>query len=69
MLFVADARIDDYGKLRFQLGRDDIPVSSHLPMNIMVNTDKEYAVGLCYIVIKYSPCQGTMIVTWVWAAG
>ncbi|MGY4386701.1 hypothetical protein ACVWYN_003761, partial [Pedobacter sp. UYP24] len=30
MLFVADARIDGNGKLRFQLGRDDIPISSRM---------------------------------------
>ncbi len=53
MLFIADARIDGNGKLRFQLGRDDIPVSSRLRMNIMVNTDKEYAAGLRYIITKY----------------
>jgi CopA family copper-resistance protein len=53
MLFVADARIDGDGKLRFQLGREDIPISSRLRFNIMVNTDKEYAAGLRYIVTKY----------------
>jgi hypothetical protein len=53
MLFVADARIDGDGKLRFQLGRDDIPVTSRLRFNIMVNTDKEYVAGLRYIVTKY----------------
>ncbi len=53
MLFVADARIDGDGKLRFQLGRDDIPVTSRLRFNIMVNTDKEYAAGLRYIITKY----------------
>jgi len=42
LLFVADARIDGDGKLRFQLGREDIPVTSRLRFNIMVNTDKEY---------------------------
>jgi CopA family copper-resistance protein len=53
MLFVADARIDGNGKLRFQLGREDIPISSRLRFNIMVNTDKEYAAGLRYVITKY----------------
>ncbi|GAC1313671.1 MAG: hypothetical protein NVSMB24_37240 [Mucilaginibacter sp.] len=53
LLFVADARIDGDGKLRFQLGREDIPVTSRLRFNVMVNTDKEYAAGLRYIVTKY----------------
>lgn len=53
MLFVADARIDGNGKLRFQLGREDIPVTSRLRFSLMVNTDKEYTAGLRYIVTKY----------------
>jgi CopA family copper-resistance protein len=53
MLFVADARIDGNGKLRFQLGREDVPISKRLRFNIMVNTDKEYATGLRYIITKY----------------
>lgn len=40
-LFVADARIDGDGKLRFQLGRDDIPLKSRLGFSLMGNTDKE----------------------------
>jgi CopA family copper-resistance protein len=53
MLFVADARIDGDGKLRFQLGRQDLPVSKRFRFSIMVNTDKEYTAGLRYIVTKY----------------
>jgi len=53
MLLVADARIDGNGKLRFQLGREDIAVSKRLRANFMVNTDKEYAAGLRYILTKY----------------
>lgn len=53
MLFVADMRIDANGKLRFQLGREDIPLTQRLRFNIMINTDKEYAAGLRYIVTKY----------------
>lgn len=53
MLVVADARIDGNGKLRFQLGREDIPVSKRMRANFMINTDKEYAGGLRYIVTKY----------------
>jgi CopA family copper-resistance protein len=53
MLVIADARIDGDGKLRFQLGREDIPLSKRLRMNFMINTDKEYAAGLRYIVTKY----------------
>ena len=53
MLFVADMRVDGNGKLRFQLGREDIPVTSRLRLTVMGNTDKEYAAGLRYIITKY----------------
>jgi len=53
MLFVADTRIDGNGKLRFQLSREDVPVTSRLRFNIMLNTDKEYMTGFRYILTKY----------------
>jgi hypothetical protein len=53
MLFIADARVDGNGKFRFQLSREDIPVSKRLRFNMMLNTDKEYTAGLRYILTKY----------------
>jgi len=53
MLIVADARVDGNGKFRFQLGREDIPLTNRLRGNLMWNTDKEYAVGLRYVVRKW----------------
>ncbi len=53
MLFVADARIDGDGKARFQLSREDVPITKRLRFNIMLNTDKEYTTGFRYIVSKY----------------
>lgn len=52
-LMLADARIDGDGKLRFQLSREDIPVTKRLRFNLMGNTDKEYAVGFRYIISKW----------------
>lgn len=52
LLFVADIRIDGDGKFRFQLGREDVPLTQRLRFNIMVNTDKEYMAGFRYIVSK-----------------
>lgn len=53
-LFVtADARIDMNGKVRLQLGREGIPLTARLRMNLMVNSDREYMTGLQYIVSKY----------------
>jgi CopA family copper-resistance protein len=53
MLFIADARVDGNGKFRFQLSREDVPVTSRLRFNMMINTDKEYMAGFRYIVTKY----------------
>ena len=53
MLFVADFRVDSDGKLRFQLSREDVPVTSRLRLNMMINTDKEYMAGIRYIITKY----------------
>ena len=53
LLIQADMRIDTDGKLRFQLSREDISLSSRLRWNWMINTDKEYMTGLRYIVTKY----------------
>ncbi|WP_246029378.1 multicopper oxidase domain-containing protein [Pedobacter nototheniae] len=53
MLFVAEARLDSKGKMRFQLTREDIPITNRLRFNLMGNTDKEYMAGFRYIVTKY----------------
>ncbi|MEN0053793.1 MAG: multicopper oxidase domain-containing protein [Mucilaginibacter sp.] len=52
MLLVADARIDGNGKLRFQISRDDVPLTSRLRFTFMGNTDKEYSAGFRYIVTR-----------------
>jgi FtsP/CotA-like multicopper oxidase with cupredoxin domain len=52
MLIVADASVDTDGRLRFQLMRDDVPVTKRLRFSFMVNTDKEYMAGFRYIVTK-----------------
>lgn len=53
MLINADLRVDSDGRFRFQLMREDIPITRRLRLNLMINTDKEYMAGLRYIVTKY----------------
>ncbi len=53
MLFVLDGRIDSRGKLRLQVGREDIPITARLRMNLMFNSDREYIAGLRYVVTRY----------------
>ncbi|MEO5782386.1 MAG: multicopper oxidase domain-containing protein, partial [Ginsengibacter sp.] len=52
-LTIADFRVDGDGKFRFQLSREDIPVTPRLRLNWMLNTDKEYMAGFRYILSKY----------------
>ncbi|RYY67097.1 MAG: copper oxidase [Chitinophagaceae bacterium] len=52
-LLLADARVDGKGKFRFQLSREDIPVTPRLRFNLMGNTDKEYMVGFRYVLRKW----------------
>jgi len=52
-LTVADFRVDGNGKFRFQLSREDIPVTPRLRFAWMINTDKEYMAGFRYIASKY----------------
>jgi FtsP/CotA-like multicopper oxidase with cupredoxin domain len=53
LLLVLDLRADTKGNLRLQLGREDLAVTDRLRFSFMVNTDKEYMVGLRYIFTKY----------------
>lgn len=52
LLVIAQAEVFSDGNVRFQLSREDIPVSKRLRMAFMVNTDKEYMAALKYIVSK-----------------
>ena len=52
MLVIFQSEIFHNGDVRFQLMREDIPVSKRLRAGFMVNTDKEYMADLRYIVTK-----------------
>ena len=51
-LLVAQGEVFTDGNIRFQLMREDIPISKRLRMAFMVNTDKEYMAGLSFITTK-----------------
>tara|TARA_R110000737_G_scaffold131637_1_gene163402 strand:- start:8708 stop:10990 length:2283 start_codon:yes stop_codon:yes gene_type:complete len=53
MLLVFQAEVFTDGNLRLQLSRMDIPLSPRLRGRFMVNTDKEYMVGLGYILNRF----------------
>ncbi|WP_243647860.1 multicopper oxidase domain-containing protein [Flaviaesturariibacter flavus] len=53
MLLKADARIDMQGKLRLQVGREDMALSSRLRFSFYFNSDKEYMTGFRYVLTRY----------------
>ena len=53
MNILSEFRADLDGKMRFQFLREDIPLTPRLRGNFMINTDKEYAIGMRYILTKY----------------
>lgn len=52
LLVILQTEIYHDGNLRIQLRREDIPISKRIRLGFMVNTDKEYMVGLNYIARK-----------------
>lgn len=52
MLIKLQGEIFTDGNVRFQLMREDIPISPRLRWAFMVNTDKEYMTGFKYIVTR-----------------
>lgn len=52
MLVRSEWRIDQTGKLRLQLERRDLPLSNNFFFDFQVNTDKEYTIGLRYMIAK-----------------
>jgi FtsP/CotA-like multicopper oxidase with cupredoxin domain len=47
------------GTARIQLMRDDIPLTPRLRMMLLANTDKEYEVGLSYVLLPYMGISAT----------
>ncbi|WP_430613275.1 multicopper oxidase family protein [Flavobacterium sp. JP2137] len=51
-LVLAQTEIYTDGSVRVQLSREDIPISKRTRASFMLNTDKEYTVGLQYLIHK-----------------
>lgn len=69
MLMIADLRLDHAGNIRFQLSREDIPVTSRLRLNAMVNSDFEYMAGLRYILTRNFSLSTHYDSDMMWGAG
>ncbi|WP_407482034.1 multicopper oxidase domain-containing protein [Elizabethkingia meningoseptica] len=68
-LVTADTSIDQNGKVRLQLQREDIPLSPRIRGSFMVNTDKEYRVGVSYILQKWLQLSSHYDSDMGWSAG
>jgi CopA family copper-resistance protein len=53
MLIKFQTEVFTNGNIRMQLMRENIPISKRVRVSFMANTDKEYMVGLKYILTKY----------------
>lgn len=51
-LLILQGEVFTDGNVRFQLSREDIPITPRLRWALMANTDKEYMTGFKYIVTK-----------------
>ena len=69
MLFVAEARVNTSGRIRLQLEREDISLTNRLRMGLKVNTDKEYDIGLNYIVSSWCNVTAVYNSELKWGAG
>ena len=45
-------RVNDTGHFRFQISRSDLDLTARLRLDAMWNTDREYDVGMRYILTK-----------------
>ena len=68
-LINAEARIDHRGKFRFQLGREDLPLTTRTRLDFYWNTDNEYGVAARYIVAKYLAISANYDSDFGWGAG
>ncbi|MCU0390072.1 MAG: multicopper oxidase domain-containing protein [Thermoflexibacter sp.] len=50
---VSEFRVDNTGLVRFQMRREDFPLTKRMRLNAMINSDLEYTVGARYIMNKY----------------
>lgn len=69
MFLLADLRVDHTGNVRFQVSREDFPLTKRVRLNAMVNTDWEYMAGARYIVTKYFSFSGHYDSDMMWGAG
>lgn len=69
MLVIADASVDQNGKVLLELSREDIPISRRIRGNFSLNSDGEFSTGLRYILQKWLSVSGNYDNEMGWGAG
>ncbi len=59
MFLLTELRIDHRGDVRFQIARNDIPITKRLRLSLVANTDKEYNIDFDYYIHKYIAIHGS----------
>ena len=69
MLIRSEWRIDQNAKLRLQFERRDLPLSNNMFLDLRVNTDKEYTVGLRYMISRIASISTNYDSDYKWGIG
>jgi hypothetical protein len=69
LFITAECRIDRKGHARFQLQRKDLALTKRARFSFLWNTDKEYRLGLKYIIIRNLALAGNYDSDYGWGAG
>lgn len=69
MFVMVDGRVDHTGKFRFQISREDFPLTKRIRLDALWNTDKEYEIGVRYIVGRYFAISANYDSDYKWGAG
>lgn len=69
MFIMIDGRVDHTGKFRFQVSREDFPLTKRIRLDALWNTDKEYEIGARYIVGRYFAISANYDSDYKWGAG
>lgn len=69
MFIEAEGRIDNTGHVRFQLMRNDLELTRRARFSFSWNTDKQYMLGLKYVVAKNLALLGSYDSDYGWGAG
>jgi FtsP/CotA-like multicopper oxidase with cupredoxin domain len=69
LFLLADIRLDHTGDVRFQISREDIPVTNRLRLGGVVNSDLEYMIGARYVLTKYFSLSSHYDSDMMWGGG